>query len=171
MSEFEQVEVLRNIGIRQIAILEFQKLRKSQKGKKIQIDEFDIYQDSDCFMILKSELILDKQEVWKVRQRKVEFLPNQFNLNEIYLDLSKIKGELRLRKWQVGDRMKPIGMNGSKLISDILTEAKLSSIEKENSLVLVDDEKIIWCVGLKISREAIPNEQSEAIESVWIEKQ
>ncbi len=171
LSEFEQVEVLRSLGIRQTAISELQKLRKSQKGKKIQIDEFDMYQDSDCFMILKPELIIAKKEVWKVCQRKVEFLPNQFNLNEIYLDLSKIKGELRIRKWQVGDRMKPIGMNGSKLISDILTEAKLSSIEKENSLVLVDDEKIIWCVGLKISREAMPNEQSEAIESVWIEKQ
>ncbi len=171
LSEFEQVEVLRSLGIRQTAISELQKLRKSQKGKKIQIDEFDMYQDSDCFMILKPELIIAKKEVWKVCQLKVEFLPNQFNLNEIYLDLSKIKGELRLRKWQVGDRMKPIGMNGSKLISDILTEAKLSSIEKENSLVLVDDEKIIWCVGLKISREAMPNEQSEAIESVWIEKQ
>lgn len=169
LSEFEQVEVLRSLGIRQTAILELRKLRKSQKGKKIQIDEFDIYQDSDCFMILKSELILDKKEVWKVCQRKVEFLPNQFNLNEIYLDLSKIKGELRLRKWQVGDRMKPIGMNGSKLISDILTEAKLPSMEKENALVLVDDEKIIWCVGLKISREAMPNVQSESVVSVWLE--
>jgi tRNA(Ile)-lysidine synthase len=161
---------LRNLAIRQTAILELQKLRKSQKGKKIQIDEFDIYQDSDSFMILKSELIIDKKEVWKVCQRKVEFLPNQFNLNEIYLDLSKIKGELRLRKWQVGDRMKPIGMNGSKLISDILTDAKLPSIERENSLVLVDDEKIIWCVGLKISREVVPNAQSDLIVSLWLEK-
>jgi tRNA(Ile)-lysidine synthase len=171
LSEFEQVEVLRNLGIRQTAILELQKLRKSQKGKKIQIDEFDIYQDSDSFMILKSELIIDKKEVWKVCQRKVEFLPNQFNLNEIYLDLSKIKGELKLRKWQIGDRMKPIGMKGSKLVSDILTEAKLPSIEKENSLVLVDDEKIIWCVGLKISREALSNPESEVIIKIWLEKQ
>ena len=57
-----------------------------------------------------------------------------------------------------------------KLISDILTEAKLISIKKENSLVLVDDEKIIWCVGLKISREAMPNAQSDAIVGVWLEK-
>jgi tRNA(Ile)-lysidine synthase len=78
---------------------------------------------------------------------------------------------MKLRKWQIGDRMKHIGMQGSKLISDILTEAKLLSKEKENSLVLVDDEKIIWCVGLKISREAISNTQSEVIVSVWVEKQ
>ena len=62
-------------------------------------------------------------------------------------------------------------MQGSKLISDILTEAKLTSMQKENSLVLVDDEKIIWCVGLKISREAISNTQSEVIVGVWVEKQ
>ena len=78
---------------------------------------------------------------------------------------------MKLRKWQIGDRMKPIGMQGSKLISDILTEAKLTSVQKENSLVLVDDEKIIWCVDLKISREAMSNTQSEVIVSVWVEKQ
>ena len=37
-------------------------------------------------------------------------------------------------------------------------------------MVLVDDEKIIWCVGLKISREAMPNAQSDAIVGVWLEK-
>ncbi len=168
LSEFEQVEVLRNLGIRQTAISELQKLRKSQKGKKMQLDGFDIYQDSDCFIILKPELNFERKEVWKVCQQKVELLPNQFNLNEIYLDLSKVKGELRLRKWQIGDRMKPIGMQGSKLISDILTEAKLTSMQKENSLVLVDDEKIIWCVGFKVSREVLPNPQSEVIVKVWL---
>jgi tRNA(Ile)-lysidine synthase len=171
LSEFEQVEVLRNLGIRQTAIAEIQKLRKSQKGKKIEIDGFDIYQDADSFRIRNSETTINNEIDWKVCQQIVNVLPTQFNLDEIFVDLSKIKGELKLRKWQSGDRMKPIGMHGSKLISDILTEAKLSSIEKENSLVLVDDEKIIWCVGLKISREAMSNTQSEVIVGVWVEKQ
>jgi tRNA(Ile)-lysidine synthase len=170
LSEFEQVEVLRKLGIRQTAISELSKLRESQKGKKIWIDGFDIYQDSKSFRIRNSETILSKDVDWKVCQQRVQVLPADFNLNKIYVDLSKIKGDLKLRKWQIGDRMKPIGMNGSKLISDILTEAKLISIEKENSLVLVDDEKIIWCVGLKISREAMPNSESDAIVGVWLEK-
>lgn len=171
LSEFEQVEVLRNLGIRQTAIAEIQKLRKSQKGKKIEIDGFDIYQDADSFRIRNSETTINNTADWKVCQQIVDILPSQFNLTEIYLDFSKIKGEMKLRKWQIGDRMKPIGMQGSKLISDILTEAKLTSVQKENSLVLVDDEKIIWCVGLKISREAISNTQSEVIVGVWVEKQ
>jgi tRNA(Ile)-lysidine synthase len=171
LSEFEQVEVLRNLGIRQTAIAEIQKLRKSQKGKKIEIDGFDIYQDADSFRIRNSETTINNEIDWKVCQQIVNVLPTQFNLTEIYLDFSKIKGEMKLRKWQIGDRMKPIGMQGSKLISDILTEAKLTSVQKENSLVLVDDEKIIWCVGLKISREAISNTQSEVIVGVWVEKQ
>jgi tRNA(Ile)-lysidine synthase len=174
LSQFEQVEVLRNLGIRQTAIAELHKLRKSQKGKKIEIDGFEIYQDADSFMVKSSEISsaknADEKVKWKVCQQIVYILPTQFNLTEIYLDLSKIKGELKLRKWQIGDRMKPIGMQGSKLISDILTEAKLSSIEKENSLVLIDDQKIIWCVGLKISREAMSNPQSEVIVNVWLEK-
>ena len=91
LSEFEQVEVLRNLGIRQTAISELQKLRKSQKGKKMQLDGFDIYQDSDCFIILKPELNFERKEVWKVCQQKVELLPNQFNLNEIYQLACKVQ--------------------------------------------------------------------------------
>jgi tRNA(Ile)-lysidine synthase len=171
LSEFEQVEVLRSLRIRQTAISELQKLRKSQKGKKMHLDGFDIYQDTDCFLFKNSGTNKEEEEKWKVCQQKVDVLPSHFNLDEIYVDLSKIKGELKLRKWQISDRMKPIGMQGSKLISDILTEAKLPTIEKENSLLLVDDEKIIWCVGLKISREALSNLESEVIIKIWLEKQ
>ena len=41
-----------------------------------------------------------------------------------------------LRKWRHGDRMRPFGMRGSRLVSDILTDAKVSALEKQNAWVL-----------------------------------
>lgn len=62
----------------------------------------------------------------------------------------KIKGKIRLKKWEPGNKMIPLGMHGSKKISDILADYKLSASQKENVYVLCDEEKPLWLLGLRI---------------------
>ncbi len=59
--------------------------------------------------------------------------------------------------------MKPLGMKGSKLLSDIIKDAKTPSHLKKNIFIVEDEEKILWCVGIKISAEAIATDNSEQI--------
>ena len=48
--------------------------------------------------------------------------------------------------------MKPLGMQGNKLISDILIDKKINQFDKEKQLVLVNDSgEIISLLGLVIS--------------------
>lgn len=68
------------------------------------------------------------------------------------LDADKIKFPLTLRRVEVGDRFRPFGMKGSKLVSDFLTDAKCSYFEKQGQLVLLDaDDTVIWLVGRRTS--------------------
>ena len=48
--------------------------------------------------------------------------------------------------------MAPFGLNGTKKLSDIFSNAKLSLIEKNNIWILERDGIIIWAVGLRASR-------------------
>ena len=73
--------------------------------------------------------------------------------NCAFLDQSKIKFPLKLRKWQKGDYFIPFGMKGKQKISDFLTNKKLSVFEKEKVYVLLSEEKIIWVVNHRISNE------------------
>jgi tRNA(Ile)-lysidine synthase len=82
-------------------------------------------------------------------------MPTEFSKSAIYLNPELISGELQLRLWQVGDRMKPLGMKGSKLISDILTDAKVPHHLRNTQCVVTDSRRILWCVGHAVSREAI----------------
>lgn len=84
--------------------------------------------------------------------------------NEIQkLDLNKISFPLTLRKWSNGDRFKPLGLNGTKLISDVLTDRKISAIEKSNVLVLVDaQQNILTIVGIEICENYKINSESSA---------
>jgi len=75
------------------------------------------------------------------------FLPEK-NKKILYADLSKISFPLKIRKWQQGDRFKPLGMNGSKKLSDYFTDRKYSLADKEAAWLLCSaNDEIIWIMG------------------------
>jgi len=158
-------EVLRSLGIRTAFIDEITKLRTAQKGKKTRIDGFEITREADHFYFGKPSAA--KTPV--LHTEIVAMLPESFDKNEIYLDGNKIKGTLQLRTWQTGDRMQPVGMQGTKLISDILTEAKIPSHMREQALLVADDTDIHWCVGIKIGGKACADANTRQILKVSVQ--
>lgn len=67
---------------------------------------------------------------------------------EVILQKNQLVFPLTLRKKQTGDKFKPFGMKGFKLLSDFLKDEKINSAEKENCLLLVNGNgEIIWVVG------------------------
>ena len=67
------------------------------------------------------------------------------------LDASKCRFPLTVRPIQSADRFQPLGMTGTKLVSDYLTDRHLSIREKRRQLVMTDATgQIIWLVGHRI---------------------
>ena len=68
------------------------------------------------------------------------------------LDASSIRFPLTLRRVTEGDRFTPLGMRGTQLVSDFLTNLKCNRFEKRNQLVLLDATgTILWVLGLRIN--------------------
>ena len=82
------------------------------------------------------------------------------------LDASKILFPLTVRRVEEGDRMQPYGMKGSKLLSDLMTDLKMTLFEKRRQLVVVDAQGIIvWAVGLRTDqRVAVTEGTTEVLE-------
>ena len=72
------------------------------------------------------------------------------NRNIEFIDGDNISRDFLLREWKSGDRFFPLGMKGSKKISDFLNEQKIPSLEKKEHLVLLNENKIVWVVGLRL---------------------
>lgn len=75
------------------------------------------------------------------------------NKAQAFIDADSIKGEPVLRPMRQGDRFRPYGMkHGTKLLSDFLTDRKVSILDKQTQLVAVDSstDAIIWIVGREI---------------------
>jgi tRNA(Ile)-lysidine synthase len=67
-----------------------------------------------------------------------------------YLDADKIHFDLVKRKWREGDSFQPLGMKGTKKISDYLIDEKISVIDKQNIQVLTSNDQIVWLIGHRI---------------------
>lgn len=68
---------------------------------------------------------------------------SQFTADELTMDADTIEFPISIRPWQEGDRIQPYGLEGTKLISDILTDKKIASSKKRSAYVITDfDEKI-----------------------------
>jgi len=58
---------------------------------------------------------------------------------------------LTLRQWQPGDVFQPLGMTGSKKISDFFTDEKVNRFSKGDQWLLIGGEEILWVCGWRIS--------------------
>lgn len=75
--------------------------------------------------------------------------------NRIWLDSSAAeipRNEWELRPWRPADRIRPFGMKGSRLISDILSDAKTPLAKKPGCHVLTCRGEIVWLIGIRTSR-------------------
>ena len=68
------------------------------------------------------------------------------------LDATKVCFPLTVRRVEEGDWMQPYGMKGRKLLSDLMTDLKMTVFEKRRQLVVVDSQGVIvWAIGLRIA--------------------
>ena len=65
------------------------------------------------------------------------------------LDADRLQLPLTVRLAKEGDRFTPFGMKGSKLVSDFLTDLKMSRFEKQKQIVVCSGTDIVWLAGLR----------------------
>jgi len=85
--------------------------------------------------------------------------------NETCLSAAAVAGrDLVFRSWRPGDRMKPLGMSGSKKLSDIFTDLKIPR-EKRNSWMVIEcGGEIAALAGWRVARAmAVPAPDAAAI--------
>ena len=70
------------------------------------------------------------------------------------LDWDRIVPPLVVRTWRPGDRMRPLGMTGSKKVQDIFVDAKVPKDRRASVPIVADQEGILWVVGLRVDARA-----------------
>ncbi len=71
--------------------------------------------------------------------------------NIAIVDYGKVEFPMVLRHWREGDKFIPLGMQGSKKISDLLIDVKMPLHKKELVLVLCSGGDIVWVCGVRVA--------------------
>jgi tRNA(Ile)-lysidine synthase len=101
---------------------------------------------------------LKKSTAFKVKKIKKFSAPAT---NELVIESSKLVFPLTLRAKIKGEKFKPFGMKGFKLMSDFLKEQKLNNFEKENCKLLINgNNEVIWVVGFRSDERYRANEKN-----------
>jgi len=71
----------------------------------------------------------------------------------IVIDVGAVHGALTIDGPRDGDRMKPLGMTGSRKVSDVLTDSKVPRRLRSATPVVRDGEHIVWLAGVQMSED------------------
>jgi len=70
---------------------------------------------------------------------------------------------LQVRHCQSGDRFRPSGMGGTKKLQDLFVDLKLTKEERQNVLVVLKDDEVLWVVGLRRSDGRRPRDDESVL--------
>jgi len=136
--------------------------RKNHTGSIKQLNTKTIFIDQNSLFIyknLKNEIFNEVEAGKEFKAMNFTFswdfkdLPENFTDNNQveYIDASKLKNNLVIRSVRDNDVFLPLGMSGKKKVVKFLKDKKLSMIKRKESLVVCNDNEIIWVAGYQLS--------------------
>ncbi len=86
----------------------------------------------------------------------------------VVIDATQVLGPLVVDGVRAGDRMRPLGMEGSRKLSDLLVDAKVPRRDRGNTPVVRNGERIVWLAGVRVSEEyRVTPETRRAVRITW----
>ncbi len=83
----------------------------------------------------------------KVREQDIK----QGSTDKAYIDLDEIHPPLRVRPFRAGDRIKPLGLSGTKKVKSVLQQIKIPKAARACYPIIEDQKGIVWIPGYRIA--------------------
>jgi tRNA(Ile)-lysidine synthase len=92
---------------------------------------------------------------WEVRAELSSRMPAAEGPDLAVLDPAVLGEPLVVRSWREGDRMRPLGLGGSKSLQDLFTDRKVPRSLRRSLPVVISDGRIVWIAGVAVSEEFV----------------
>jgi tRNA(Ile)-lysidine synthase len=107
---------------------------------------------------------------WEVRADLRRAAPPPEGADRAVLDPEALNARLVVRAWREGDRMRPLGLGGTKTLQDLFTDRKVPRSLRRTLPVVTSEGRIAWIAGVAVSEEfaARPGSGSAAVLSASV---
>lgn len=69
------------------------------------------------------------------------------------LDAAALGGPLEVRTWRAGDRIRPLGMGGTKTLGDLFTDRRVPRSQRDQLPVVLAGGRVAWIPGVAVGDE------------------
>lgn len=116
----------------------------SNKGAFATRNAIELWNEGGFLRFIQSSAsrLTPKLSVIPVQHHEIDF-----SSDDLFVDADKIAGSIYCRYWKAGDEFSPLGLQGSKKVSDFLKDKKVPSSEKKYQIIAFDDQGIIGVIG------------------------
>jgi len=97
------------------------------------------------------EMTIDRIPAGRIGTPQPAADENDARQHEAHLDADAVQWPLTARTPRPGDRFTPLGMTGTKKLSDFLIDAKVAPADRKKVVVLCDRDGPVWVVGHRIA--------------------
>ena len=139
-----------------------------ESGRMFYSKEWKLLRDREEFLLRKIDepqslpvletMVKKKDKAYKVCKEK----------SRACLDADKVHLPLELRKWRSGDTFIPYGMKGKKKVRDYMRDRKFSLYKKEEQLVVVSQNEIIWLVNERVDQRYCVTDETQNVLEISI---
>jgi tRNA(Ile)-lysidine synthase len=170
-------ELLKDFGVSKLNQESLMHSLESESGKQFHTPTHTITRDREHLIITAkdsfngSEVNIEKNTVLidypvRLHFKTIEIsegfsIPGERSMAA--LDADKLTYPLLLRTWKEGDRFRPLGLKGSKKVSDFLINIKLPVPDKKHVWILESAGEIVWLVNLRIDERFKVSEKTQRV--------
>ncbi|MFB6099555.1 MAG: tRNA lysidine(34) synthetase TilS, partial [Salinibacter sp.] len=145
---------------------ELEALVDAQPGRRVEVEEGAVWREREGLRFLPEEGTpapfsprhVDWEEPVSIPQGtlRIEQCPDPPSSLEAEspsvadADAERLGRALTVRSWADGDRFRPLGLDGSKTVSDLLTEEKVPPHRRDTVAVLCTRDHVAWVVGHRL---------------------
>jgi tRNA(Ile)-lysidine synthase len=88
--------------------------------------------------------------------------------NAVFIDYDKMVPPISIRNVREGDRIQPLGMEGTKKLSDIFIDKKILKGKREHIPLVADEESVLWIPQIALSQRVKITDMTEKVVKVEI---
>lgn len=127
-------------------------LTSDRAGARFQATSFEAILRSDGKLAITPRNVGSLPQVHFEQMDAAPAILRTADATQVFLDADLLQMPLSVRPWHEGDRFRPFGMKGTRLVSDFLKDLHLTPYERRAVQLLVDaDDSVLWIVGLRVA--------------------
>jgi tRNA(Ile)-lysidine synthase len=94
----------------------------------------------------------------------IEAAPTAHGADAARLDAERLgEAPLTVRAWRAGDRMRPLGLAGSKSVADLFTDRRVPRAQRTTIPLVLCDEEIVWIPGVATAERWRVRERTRSV--------